>query len=289
MNVRPASPSDLEAITAFTTGTFDWGDYVADRFLGWLDDTDSIVMVATDDTDTPIGLARAIHMSEREAWIHAARVAPAHRRTGVGSAVNEALCDWARDRGAAIVRLLTEDWNTAAQGQVESSGYRRVCGWSWPMRELGTGRIDPITNGGKRVAGEEQLASGSRAEIDPAWVAWSSSDMASAGRSLIPLGWTFRRMTLEDVREASRARELMQCASGWVIARSRAEDTELFVPWVVTNPLDAPRLARAVVDLAARRRMSTVMVMIPTIDWLESAFEKAGCEIRRGFIYARTL
>lgn len=289
MAVRPATAADLQAVTAFTTGTFDWGDYVPGRFLAWIEDTDSIVMVATDDSDTPIGLARAIQMSEREAWIHAARVDPNHRRTGVATAINAALCGWAADRGAVVTRLLTEDWNTAAQRQVEASGYRRVCGWSWPMRELGSGRIDPITNGGKRVAGEEQLASGSRAEIDPAWVAWSSSDMATAGRGLLPIGWTFRRMTLDDVHAASRERELMQCASGWVIARSRSDDSELFVPWVVTNPLDAPRLARAVVDLAARRRMSTVMVMIPTIDWLDSAFERAGCQIRRGYVYAKTL
>ena len=289
MDIRPARPDDVEPVTAFTTGTFDWGDYVPDRLPAWLDDAGSIVMVATDDSDRPIGLARAIRMSDREAWIHAARVHPDHRRTGVGSAVNEALCAWASEQGASVVRLLTEEWNTAAKRQVEASGYRQICEWSWPMRELGSGRIDPVTNGGKRVPGEEQLASGSRAEIDPAWVAWSTSELAAAGRNLFPVGWTFRRMRLEDVHEASRSRELMQCASGWVIARARADDSELFVPWVVTNPLDAPRLARAVVDLAARRRMSSVMAMIPSVDWLEDAFEQAGCEIRRGSIYARAL
>jgi GNAT superfamily N-acetyltransferase len=287
MRVRPARLDDLETVRAFSTGTFEWGDYVPDRFQSWMDRDDSTVMVATGEDDIPIGLARVVMMSERESWIHAARVDPDHRRRGVGSAINESLCDWAAARGAIVARLMTEDWNEAAQGQVERSGYRRVSTWSWPMRDLGTGTIDPVTNGGRRVPGEEQLASGSRAEIDPAWIAWSSSEMASAGRGLFPIGWTFRQMRIEDVRAASAARELLQCASGWVIART--EGDELSVPWVATNPLDAPKLARAVVDLAVRRKLKSVAVMVPAISWLDEAFEHAGCKIRRGHVWARGL
>lgn len=287
MRVRPARPDDLEPVTSFTTGTFDWGDYVPDRFPSWVDQTDSAVMVAVDDLDVPVGLARVVLMSAREAWIHAARVHPDHRRQGVGSAINEALCDWASSHGAIVARLMTEDWNEAAQGQVERSGYRRTSTWSWPMRDLGTGTIDPVTNGGRRVPGEEQLASGSRAEIDPAWIAWSSSEMCSAGRGLFPIGWTFRRMTIDDVHAASKARELLQCASGWVIAKTAGE--QLSVPWIATNPLDASKLARAVVDLAARRKLESLAVMVPTIDWLDEAFEHAGCTVSRGHIYAREL
>ncbi len=287
MRVRPARLDDLESVTSFTIGTFEWGDYVPVRFGGWLGRDDSAVLVAVDEADSPVGLARVVLMSEREAWIHAARVHPEHRRRGIGSAINEALCDWASSHGAIVVRLMTEDWNEAAQGQVEHSGYRRTSNWSWPMRDLGTGAIDPVTNGGRRVPGEEQLASGSRAEIDPAWIAWSTSEMASAGRRLFPIGWTFRRMTIEDVHSASRARELLQCASGWVIARTEGE--QLSVPWVATNPLDAAKLARAVVDLAARRKLGSLMVMVPTIDWLDEAFEHAGCTINRGHIWTREL
>jgi GNAT superfamily N-acetyltransferase len=287
MRVRPARASDLEAIVAFTERTFEWGDYVPDCFEEWLGEDDSAVMVAVDDTDTPIGLARVVMMSDREAWVHAARVHPDHRRKGVGSAVNDALCGWASDRGAIVARLLTEDWNEAAQGQVAASGYRRVSTWSWPSRDLGSGTIDPVTNGGRRVPGEEQLASGSRAEIDPAWIAWSSSEMAFVGRTMYPLGWTFRRMTIDDVHRASRTRELLQCASGWVIAST--DDDTLRVSWVVTNEMDAPKLARAVIDLAARRRLESVMVMMPAVAWLESAFEHAGCRPRRGYLWAKEL
>lgn len=287
MRVRPARASDLEVVRAFTTETFEWGDYVPHRFLDWLEQDDSVVMVAVDDADRAIGLARVAMMSDREAWVHGARVHPDHRRKGVGSAVNDALCAWAAERGAIVARLLTEDWNVVAQGQVAASGYRRVGTWSWPSRDLGSGTIDPVTNGGRRVPGEEQLASGSRAEIDPAWIAWSSSEMATVGRTMYPIGWTFRRMTIEDVHRASRARELLQCASGWVIAST--EGDAMTVSWVVTTEMDAAKLARAVVDLAARRKLASVMVMIPAVDWLEEAFEHAGCRIRRGYLWEKEL
>jgi hypothetical protein len=72
-----------------------------------------------------------------------------------------------------------------------------------------------------------------------------------------------------------------------VIARTEADG--LSVPWVATNPLDAPKLARAVIDLAVRRKLASVMVMVPTIEWLDEAFERAGCKINRGYIWVRDL
>ena len=54
--------------------------------------------------------------------------------------------------------------------------------WAWEMREV-------------------NCAPGGRA---------ATSEMASVGRGLFPIGWTFRRMTLDDVRAASAARELLR-------------------------------------------------------------------------------
>ena len=160
MRVRPAQASDIDAVRAFTTGTFEWGDYVPDRFEGWLGREDSTVLVATDEDDSPIGLARVLMVSDREAWIHAARVHPDHRRRGIGSTLNEALCDWAGSHGAMVARLMTEDWNEAAQGQVEQSGYRRVSTWSWPMRDLGRGAEDAAARGDAHRPGHQRRAEG---------------------------------------------------------------------------------------------------------------------------------
>ena len=47
--VRLGRPDDHEGIGAFTTDTFEWGDYVADSFLGWLEDPTVEVLVAVAD------------------------------------------------------------------------------------------------------------------------------------------------------------------------------------------------------------------------------------------------
>ena len=68
MNIRPARLDDEAAIVAFTTGTFEWGDYVPDSFAEWMASEDhSIVLVATTDDDEPIGLVRVVMVSPEEA------------------------------------------------------------------------------------------------------------------------------------------------------------------------------------------------------------------------------
>lgn len=271
--VRPGRPDDLPAIAEFTHETFTWGDYVADAFLRWLEDPDSLVLVATVAEDRPIGLGRAVMLSANEAWLHGARVHPDHRRTGVGSTLNDALLAWAATRGAIVARLLIEEWNEGAQRQVEALGYRKVTGWTSATLSVG-GEVDPLTNGGKRVPGDERLGPGSRAEIDPAWIAWLSSDSAAAGRQLFPVGWHFRKMTRHDVEAAARAGALWHSPSGWVIATP--DDDQLLVPWVVTSDLDIDRLLRALVDRAERLRVERIRIMVPRTSWMEDALMRAG-------------
>ena len=59
-SIRPARAGDKAAIASFTQNTFEWGDYVTDRFDEWLDDPKgvSIVGVDHDDTDSAIRIAR---------------------------------------------------------------------------------------------------------------------------------------------------------------------------------------------------------------------------------------
>jgi len=47
--VRPATLADKTAIAPFVTDTFDWGDYVQDRYEDWLTDKASYNAVAVHD------------------------------------------------------------------------------------------------------------------------------------------------------------------------------------------------------------------------------------------------
>lgn len=285
VRIRPARADDLTAIAAFTQDTFEWGDYVADSFLFWLEDPQGLVMVAVNSQDEPIGLGRAVMLSEREGWLHGARVDPDHRRQGVGAALNRHGCEWAQQKGARVVRLLVEVWNEPARRQVEKLGYRAVAPWLWATRDTRSSGVDPKTNGGKRVQSDERLNPGSSAEVEPAWIAWSTSALAATGRQLYPQGWTFRTMTTNDVTAAAKRRALWHCPSGWVIADQSDED-ELTVSWVVTSDLDASRLLRALIDRAEATTVSGLRVFAPQVGWLTEALEQAGFELRPATIFA---
>lgn len=285
--IRPGRPDDLPQIAAFTEHTFAWGDYVADHFLEWLGDTSSLTMVAEDASGKVAGMGRTVLLSPTEAWLHAARVHPDQRRSGVGAALNRHGCEWARARGARIARLLIEERNVAAQRQVDKLGYHPVAAWAWSVRRIGAAEPDPSTNGGRRVPGEERLTPAPRAEAEPAWIAWAGGDLAAAGRRLYPLGWHFRQMTIDDVVAAARERRLHQSPSGWVIAHQ--DEDSLVVSWLVTTDTDARRLLRAVQDKAIETDSAEIHLMVPQVGWLLDALVEASYEVAPNAIWGRLL
>lgn len=283
--VRPAQPNDIEEIASFATETFEWGDYIVESFSEWLADERGIVHVA--ETDRVVAMGRTVMLSDREAWLHAARVDPEYRRRGLGSSLNDAGAAWAHQRGAVVARLLVEDWNTAASAQVVDIGYRPVAQWTSGHLQLDAD-VQPRSNGHKRLPGEERLAAGRSAEADIAWMSWSSGETARAGRELFPVGWHFRKMRPGDLAEAARTRSLWHCPSGWVIA-AELEPNRLFVPWISTSDLDVDRLLRALGDLAEEREISSIRLMVPRVDWMIPAIERAGFSHEPNTIYARDL
>ncbi len=283
--VRPARAEDLDAVEGFTQGTFDWGDYVAESFMAWLEDPRGRVLVAVDGTDAPVGLARVVLMSDTEAWMHAARVHPDRRRGGVGSLLNRAGCDFARERGALIARLLIESWNEPARNQVEKLGYHETGHWVSATKALA---MEPTTNGGRRVSGEERLTPARRTEVDLAWMTWDVGDLALTGRQLFPVGWTFRRMTRRDLDDAVGAARLYHSPSGWVVGAIDAEGT-FNIPWVQTTDLDADRLVKAVIDLADGQRAESVWALLPAADWLTESLTKYGFSLRPSSIWSLSL
>lgn len=284
--IRSARPDDHDAIRSFTTDTFEWGDYVADAFESWLEDPDAEVAVALDD-DRPVAIARAVMLSPTEGWMHGARVHPDHRRRGLATHLNHHLCEWGRARGGLVMRLMIEGWNEAAQRQVAAAGFRTVSRWTNAVRGLGS-TPDPVTNGGRRVPGDEQLVVGTRAEIEPAWVAWSTSELSRTGRELYPRGWLMRRMHRGDLEDAVAEKHLLHGPSGWIIAEDEDDDT-MFVPLLVAADGDAYRMVRAVVDRADRKNYSRVRALVPSVDWMTEALARGGFELADEQVWAKTL
>jgi ribosomal protein S18 acetylase RimI-like enzyme len=268
--IRPGRREDLEAVRDFTTGTFEWGDYVADQFTSWLDDPTAVVLVAVDPDDRAVAVARAALLSPREAWLAGARVHPRLRRQGIGSALNQQGAAWARNQGAQVIRLATEDNNAPARLQVEKLGYRAVARFALAQRHFEPAA--PGANGGQRLPADEKLDIAPSSEAEPAYLVWASGDYPAASHGLYAAeGWAFRRLQAGDLVRAGKLRQLWSSPSAWAVVA--ADQEGLWLPLFVTTPDDASRAARALVDLGKEQARTRIAAMIPRIDWLMEALQ----------------
>ncbi len=279
--IRPAAPEDKPAVIAFTSDTFAWGDYVPEAFDDWVGD-DGFVVAELD--GRVVALVRGILLSPREAWFQGARVHPDFRRRGIGQRLHGHLREWARDRGAVVARLLVEAGNERARGQVEASGMRAVAEFARAHREVGDASPLPAGNGGRRVGALEKLRRSHSSEAESAFMAWSTSELARAGRGLFGVDWRFRRLQVDDLAAAAVHDALWSARSGWVLGALRGELFE--VGWLSTGPDDAEDLMRAITDVAVDEGAERVQAMLPGSDWLVRAARRANYATEMEILYA---
>lgn len=282
--IRAARAEDKAAVAAFTSDTFVWGDYVGDKFDEWIAQPNARLLVAVDAADAPIALARAVTLSPTEAWFSAARVHPDWRGQGIAGRLAEELKVWARAQGAQVGRLLIEDWNEASIRHVTKIGMRSVAAFSWCERAVGDASPFPGGNGGRRVPAQERLRPTKSAEAEPAFMSWSVGELGTASRGLVGVGWTFRRLTPDDLVAAAKHDALWEARSGWALG---ARDENAFqVGWVETRPEDAGDFLRAIVDVASGSGAESLSVWLPAVDWALRAARRAGCELHPMTVYA---
>jgi hypothetical protein len=108
--------------------------------------------------------------------------------------------------------------------------------------------------------------------------------LGRAARGLFPIGWSFRRLTTDDLAAAARAEALWAARSGWAIG---ARDDETFdVSWLETGPEDAVDLVRALVDLATASGAERIALWTPDVDWMSAAARRAGFELSGMTVFA---
>lgn len=285
--IRLATPEDKAAIAPFTTDTFDWGDYVQERYDDWLADERSHNLVTTFE-GAPIAFARSRMLSPTELWLQGGRVHPDHKGKQIIEGLTKAMETWGVSQGARISRNLIEDWNSPAQRSVEKQGYRKVSQWCFATREIKNRDPQPTGNGGKRVRGDERIRPASSAEAEPAYMAWSTSDLMRSGRSLFAADWAWRRLTLEDLNVSARNDALYESASGWAII-TRTSEQFLNVSWMMTNPDDTFRLIRAILDWAIETDAKGLEFFAPATDEMTSAFDRIGCTTKPMSIWERSI
>ncbi len=288
ISIRPALPSDREAIAEFTRDTFDWGDYVAGEFDRWLDRSDMLVVVAVGDDERAVALAAARMLSPSEAWFHAARVHPDLRGRGIAAQVSVALRAWASEQGATVGRLLVEEWNEASISHVEKTGRRRVASMVRCSKPIGEASPSPDGNGGRRVPSRLRSRSAHAADAQSALASWSIGELGRASRGLFGVGWSFRRLTIEDLIAAARESAFWEIGAGWALA-SNWPDSRFEVSWLETREEDADDLLRSLIDLAIGSGSESITIWIPNVDWAVRATRRLGFETGLMHIYAGEL
>jgi GNAT superfamily N-acetyltransferase len=277
--VRQARPEDAAGIGAWTQDTFEWGDYVAESLPLWIDDESLHVLVAVDSDDTPRATSVVRMLSADEGWLSAARVHPDAQRRGLGSMLNRASVDWAREQGGRVVRLATEDTNIAAQAQVEKLGYRKTSTWVFAVIE-GRAADQPVKI--------ERLSIAGRSDVDPAWMYWSTGELCEAGRGLKASAWTWRRANVEDLEVASREHRLFNHPAGWAMVEYPTSD-EIDIVWIASSPNDFPRLIASVDHLAVERDAVRVTYRIPQTGWSGEALRRAGATVSETLVYTKAV
>ncbi len=195
VTIRPATHDDYEGVAAFTEDTWsDRGgsDYIPSVYHDWIEKDDAATLVA-DAGDRIAGVAQIVVLSSDEAWAQGMRVNPRDRGKGVSVAVNTALFDWARERGATVARNMVFSWNVAGLGASYAAGFRPCTAFRWIHPTP-----DPDATG---TDGHESVA-----DSGVAWRAWADSDARDALQGLaLDLGesWAMRELTPELLEEAA--------------------------------------------------------------------------------------
>jgi GNAT superfamily N-acetyltransferase len=125
IDVRPARPEDREAVLAFCSNTWEWGDYIAHVWDEWLRDPAGLLLVATVD-EQPAGVAHLDMLTAQDAWLEGLRVDPHYRHQGLARALYEALQLEAMRRGATRARLAVESTNERSIQISERGHWYRV-------------------------------------------------------------------------------------------------------------------------------------------------------------------
>ncbi|WP_440007891.1 N-acetyltransferase family protein [Halomicrococcus sp. SG-WS-1] len=208
VELREATHDDFEAVAEFTRDTWperDGGDYIPDVYHDWIEGDDKRTVVADvverDSTggrgssdevgDAIAGIAQGVLLSDWEAWGQGMRVNPAFRGEGVGMRMTRDLFDWARERGATVLRNMVFSWNVAGLGQSRAAGYDPVTEFRWATPDP-----DPDADPALDVTADPRAA----------WRYWTDSAAREhlAGLALdAEESWAVSELTREDLRRAA--------------------------------------------------------------------------------------
>jgi GNAT superfamily N-acetyltransferase len=200
LEVRKAQEHDREAVLAFCSQTWEWGDYIAYVWDEWLHDENGVLLVAIMD-EQPVGVANLRMLNASEAWLEGMRVDPAHRQHGIANALFEAQITEALRRNAVTARLITESTNTAVIRLVERNHLRRV-------NAFAQFRASPLTTTTKRQYGLVSPSLATLADSDEIIDYLNVSNIFPAAGGLYNASFTAYSMTASLIEQKITAQQI---------------------------------------------------------------------------------
>lgn len=129
IRIRRARPADRRAVGVLCRRVWD-DDYVVDAFADWVPDRRGGLWVALVGGRV-VGIAKLTLLGDREAWLHALRVDPDHRRRGIAGALLAHRLERARRLGARVARLDTSEDNVAIRRLTRRLGFREIARYTF--------------------------------------------------------------------------------------------------------------------------------------------------------------
>ncbi|AUX10171.1 GCN5-related N-acetyltransferase [Halalkaliarchaeum desulfuricum] len=280
VTVRQAKPDDEDAVVAFTADTWsdrDASDYIPRVFSEWVE-TDgptqrTFVLDVEDDAggDQDVaGICQGVLLSDHEAWAQGMRVNPDYRGMGISRLLTDAIFEWARDRGATVIRNMVFSWNVAGLGQSRAAGFD-------PCTEFRYARPDPDADA------EPALSVG--ADAAGAWTFWGQSEIRThlCGLAMDDSeSWALSELTPEKLQTAAAEDRLFTVHDRGVRGftyRDRTferenedgetEEWALYAVGAWDTSKAAASLFAAVARDAATVGVDNVRVMIPEgVEWI---------------------
>ena len=123
--IRPARPSDREAVLAISAQVWGGEDYVPEVVDRWLADPDGEFSVATL-RGRVVGFSKLTRHGPGEWWLEGLRVDPRYRGRGVARRLHAHQLALVRRIGSGTLRYSTGDGNRASQHLGLSSGFRDI-------------------------------------------------------------------------------------------------------------------------------------------------------------------
>jgi GNAT superfamily N-acetyltransferase len=276
IDIRLARPEDREAVLAFCTDTWEWGDYIEYVWDEWLHDPQGALFVATNDS-RPVGVAHMRMLNTREAWFEGLRVDPAFRQQGIASALYDAQLKEAIRRGATTARLITESTNDGAIRLLERASMRRVGAYA-PFRAM------PVTTPSKREYGLEKPTLATAVDLDDIIAYLNVSNIMPSVGGLYYQGFTAYSITSELLTEKVAAQQVYVLRrwdrlDGLAIAEPREghREKQLFIGYIDGTTESISMIAYALRQLT-EPDLKSVSANVPDLMMVRDAFVGAEYE-----------